>query len=264
MKSKVKDAVRDAGYEVLFLLGGFLAASVDPTSRNLDRVLQWVDESVSERARLRELEKRGLVESGVSDGRWVPRLTALGRAVFAGGRHPEVAWNRPWDGNWRLLTFDLPREESSSRMKLRRWLISNHVGRLQGSVWIAPDPIEGIGDVLDDDVIDPSMVLVFEGGLAGGQKAREISALAWDFGSINEAYRDYADVTERVLRQVQGKAPSRLRLRRILDEDRKRWWDAVRLDPLLPKPLLPKGYEGVGAWGARCKLLKKLGASLGG
>ena len=264
MKTKVKDVVRDAGYEALFLLGGFLAVSMQPTSRNLDRVLQWIDESASRRARLKDLEKRGFVESGRSGEKWVPRITALGRAVFAGGRHPEEAWKRAWDGNWRLLTFDLPREESASRMRLWRWLKTNHFGRLQGSVWIGPDPIESIGLVLDDKVIDPSMVLVFEGGLAGGEKPREISALAWDFGSINQAYRDYTDLASRVLRQVQRKAPSGSRLRRILNEDRQRWWDAVRLDPLLPSSLHPKGYEGVGAWGVRCKLLKKLGSSIEG
>lgn len=263
MKTDLTERVLDAGYESLFFLGGFLAFSLHPTPRNQNDIFRWLEESSTRRIHLRRLQKRGLIESGGGKEEWVPRLTELGHAVFAGGRHPEEAWNRSWDGKWRLLTFDLPRNEHRARMKFGRWLGAKKFGRLQGSVWISPDPVPDIAEVITSDRIDPKMVLVFEGGLAGTFRPQEVAVMAWDFDSINTAYRRYTDFTTRILQQVQRKPPSLSRLRDILRKDRKAWWDAVLRDPFLPKPLLPKRYEGSGAWKLRCQLLKKLGKNLG-
>ncbi len=190
-----KERIREAGYETLFILGGFLGLAIQPTFRNLDEICdEWfygshVKQKRLQQKRLHSLEKHGLIESDLQKRRWVPRLTDSGIAAFAGGRHPETAWKRPWDGMWRLLTFDLPRSEHPARMKLDRWLRSNHFGRIQGSVWIHPDPVPEIGDIIAKDRIRPRMMMVFEGNLAGDQGPREIAATAWDFDSVNAAYR---------------------------------------------------------------------------
>ena len=262
MKKPTTEQVLDVGYETLFLLGGFLAVSAQPTRRNQEQFFHWLGESQSRREHLRRLRKRGLIASGGDDEDWVPRLTKLGASAFAGGRDPEAAWNRTWDGTWRLLTFDLPRGESRARMKFRRWLCTNHFGRLQGSVWISPDPVPSIAEVITNDRLDPTMVMVFEGGLAGSPRPREVAALAWDFDSINSSYRRYASSATRVLQQLRRKAPSRARFREILRKDRIAWWSAVRMDPLLPKALLPEGYEGPATWRIRGRLLKQLGKTL--
>ncbi len=262
METTLTEHVKDAGYEILFLLGGVLALSLHPTVRNQERIFQWVADSQGQREHLRRLKKKGLITTSEQEEKWVPRLTELGRAAFAGGRHPEDAWSRSWDGKWRLLTFDLPRSENRDRLRFRRWLLANHFGRLQGSVWISPDPVPVLEEVITIDRLDPSMVMVFEGEPAGSAGPREVAAIAWDFESINAAYRHYASTTTRVLKQVRRKPPTRTRLREILSKDRSAWWAAVRLDPLLPKPLHPAGYEGTGAWEIRCQLHEKLGEAI--
>ncbi|NNC90495.1 MAG: hypothetical protein HKN82_18725 [Akkermansiaceae bacterium] len=258
MHSKATEQLRDAGYEALFLMGGYLALSVHPTLRNLDDILRWIDETKSRRQFLRRLEKRGLVESGTRNGQWVPLLTDLGRAAFAGGRDPKEAWNRGWDGRWRLLTFDLPRKEHPARMKLARWLGRHHFGRLQGSVWISPDPVQDIGEVLSGHRIDPTKVLVFEGAPAGIDDPRGVAASGWDFESIDAGYRDYRKFAERILQNLRKSRPSRSRIQGILRDERQLWREAVRQDPLLPKALHPRGYEGPGSWKVRGDMLKRL------
>lgn len=259
MKTAVSGLIRDAGYEALFRLGGFLALAVHPTQRNAEQIEQWIQESLGRKQQLRRLQAMGLVEGSDHREDWVPRLTEAGRASFAGGRHPEVAWSRPWDGKWRILSFDLPREASRTRMVLRRWMQSKHFGKLQGSLWISPDPVPSMADVIDDEHFDPSMVMVFEGQPAEMNHPREVAAATWDFDSINSSYLQYTDFATRQLRVLAGKAPTPSRLRQLLLEDRKRWWSAVRRDPLLPTALHPKSYQGTTAWKARCKLLGKLG-----
>jgi len=251
-----KSRLRDAGYETLFLMGAFVALAIRPTRGNFDWIFDGlINDSRTKKQQLKRLEDRGLVESELRNGRWVPRLTALGRAVFAGGRQPESAWARPWDGKWRILSFDLPRKERATRMKLRKWLWDNHFGQIQGSVWIHPDPMPAIDGIIDKDRIHPRMMMVFEGNLAGRQGPREVAAAAWDFHSINAAYRNYIDFAAGLRVRLRGKAAN---VREILRTDRQYWWEAMRKDPLLPKPLLPKGYQGAKAWKARCELLGKL------
>ena len=268
MKHSLPGQVRDAGYETLFLLGGFLALSVHPTRRNLERIFQWIDESQSRREHLRRLERRGLIEAPSSNadegqGEWVARLTDHGRAVFSGGRHPELAWDRPWDGQWRLLSFDLPRRENEVRMKLRRWLDANYFGRLQGSVFISPDPVPSLEEFVAADGVEAVNFMVFEGTLAGKQEPGEVAETAWDFATLNAAYRGYLGFANHSLESLKRKTPTMAQLKKILREDRKQWWAAVRCDPLLPKMIHPKGYQGIGAWRARCKLLSRLGKNIG-
>ena len=43
-----------------------------------------------------------------------------------------------WDGNWRLVLFDIPENKRASRDKLRRALSNLGMGILQASVWISP------------------------------------------------------------------------------------------------------------------------------
>jgi DNA-binding transcriptional regulator PaaX len=260
MKHILTEQVREAGYEALFLVGGFLGLSVEPAFRNLEEIFRWQDDVQSWRMHLKRLQEKGLIEGDLGKGRWVGRITAMGVAVFSGGRQPEEAWSRGWDGQWRLLSFDLPRRESATRMKLRRWLMARRFGRLQGSVWICPDPVSDLGGMLAGDRVGSDAVMVFEGNLAGKVAPREVAVMGWDFDVINAGYRRYVDGANRALQQVQKKAPSMERLRDILRVDRRHWLEVVGRDPLLPEVALPGGYEGGAAWEARGRLMGKLGA----
>src|SRR5687768_9753700 len=91
------------------------------------------------RRELERLEYRAWLErtpagKGLRAAERICRLTERGRLVVLGGRDPEAYWNRPWDGTWRLLVFDLPQEKASARKYLRSFLKQSQFGMLQKSV----------------------------------------------------------------------------------------------------------------------------------
>lgn len=251
--------LRDRGYEALLLLGGVLAASLRPTLREANDLDHAIGDILLRRREFRQLEENGLVEAGGDGAAGVVALTALGRAVFNGGRLPEEAWNRRWDGTWRLLLFDLPRDARAARAKFWRWLRANHLGRFQASAWITPDPIPELTRCAVEAGIDDSMLTVFSGQVDGkNRRPREIASEAWDFGAINRRYDGYVQFARDRLAAIKNGGTSPAHFRSISREDRKCWWDAVRFDPLLPAELLPRGYQGKVAWRARQRLHARL------
>lgn len=247
----------------MFVAGGYLARSVAPASRDLERMCCRGDKVQSWRTHLKRLKEKGLIEGELGTGRWEGRITGLGRTVFAGGRQPELAWDRQWDGRWRLLSFELPRGRSAVRMKLRRWLMARHYGRLQRSVWIGPDPVADLDRALKEAGMDAEALMVFEGNLVGSPPPAAVAALAWDFAAINAGYRRYVEVTHQALQQLRNKRePLMERVRAILRTDRKLWLEAVGRDPLLPRAMLPADYGGEEAWKVRGRLMGVLGGLL--
>ncbi len=176
--------------------------------------------------------------------------------MFEGGRRPDQAWAREWDGQWRLLTFDIPRKAAKARHRFWRWLRENHFGRLQGSVWVSPDPVSLIESVAKQAGFEPSNVLVFTGSATAGLGPRQIASKAWAFADINECHRRYREFAENMAGRIRGEPLSFIRLGEILEQDHHLWWCSMRLDPLLPKTLLPRPYEGLRAWKARKNSIK--------
>jgi len=254
----VTNFVRERGYEALFLLAGCVAVSLRPTLRTAVEVEDTVGEMLQRRKEVQRLRDHGLIEPGGRGGHKILRLTEVGARSFAGGRDPEKAWGREWDGQWRLIVFDLPRDAGGVRTKFWRWLRSCHFGQLQGSVWVGCDPVPELGRTVEEFGLEPSMVLVFTGQVDGKIRPREVVEEAWDFSAINRGYADYMDFAKRVVKRMGRSAPAPALLKSTLADDRRKWWKAVRRDPLLPQALLPKGYKGVAAWTKRQEMHAKL------
>jgi DNA-binding transcriptional regulator PaaX len=94
-----------------------------PTFRNLtDSYESWVYRNGLMR-QLRILRRRQFVEHDVrSPNDRLYRLSAQGRLHVLGGCDPEERWARPWDGQWRLVLFDVPTGQDTQRERLRRYL----------------------------------------------------------------------------------------------------------------------------------------------
>jgi phenylacetic acid degradation operon negative regulatory protein len=90
------------------------------------------------------------------------RLTAQGRLHVLGGRDPEAQWARPWDGQWRLVLFDVPTGQNAQRERLRRYLRDKGFGYLQNSVWISPDPLTAEREVLGGGKINVESLILLE------------------------------------------------------------------------------------------------------
>lgn len=190
------------------------------------------------------------------------RLTAQGRLHVLGGRDPEAHWARPWDGQWRLVIFDVPTGQDAQRERLRRYLRSRGFGCLQNSVWISPDPLAEERDILGGGKVNVESLILLEGRPCAGQSDAEIVMGAWDFERINRRYARHL----RLLAERPGgglwQEKAAKALLRWAAAEREAWLEAVTSDPLLPSRILPPDYLGQEAWRRRVEVLGEAGRQL--
>jgi phenylacetic acid degradation operon negative regulatory protein len=243
--------------EFLNLLLWSAEALVRPTFRNLTESYEsWAYRNGLMR-QVATLEKRRILERGNSSlNDRLYRLTAAGRLHVLGGRDPEERWGRDWDGQWRMVLFDVPAKQNAQRERLRRYLRAKSFGYLQNSVWITPDPLKEERQIVGGGRINVESLLLLEARPCAGESDTEIVAGAWDFEHINRRYAKYLKVLEEhpvaALRSERA-AKALLGWATI---ERETWLDAVTNDPLLPARLLPSSYLGERAWRGRVKVLR--------
>jgi DNA-binding transcriptional regulator PaaX len=184
------------------------------------------------------------------------RLTAQGRLHVLGGRDPETQWARPWDGQWRLVLFDVPTGQNAQRERLRHYLRDKGFGYLQNSVWISPDPLLQEREILGGGRINVESLVLLEARPCAGESDAELVAGAWDFERINRGYARHLKVlAERPGGALRNDAAAKTLLRWAAAE-REAWLDAVTNDPLLPGRILPSDYLGQQAWRRRVEVLR--------
>src|SRR6185503_18936296 len=188
--------------ELLYLLLWTCDMLVKPTFRNLtDSFETWAYRN-GLRRQLAKLERRKLLESleqpsgeaGVNQRTF--RLTQAGQLHALGGRDPEARWRRKWDGQWRMVMFDLPNTQVAVRNRLRCRLRRQGFGFLQNSVWISPDPMEAEKEILTGSRVTVESLILLEARPCAGESDQEIVAGAWDFPAINRGYELHRKVLE--------------------------------------------------------------------
>ncbi|MFN0075153.1 MAG: hypothetical protein ACKVY0_01635 [Prosthecobacter sp.] len=260
---KTKLVIKPKTEEFLNLLLWSADLLARPTFRNLTESYEsWAYRKGLLR-QVATLEERQIVErdTKVLDDR-VYRLTERGRLHALGGRDPEERWTRPWDGQWRMVLFDLPVAQNARRERLRRYLRDKGFGWLQNSVWITPDALDAEHEILAGGKINVESLILLEARPCAGESDTEIVVGAWDFERINSLYAVHLKVLEQrpagSLQSVQG----RKSLQRWASAERAAWLDAVKTDPLLPERILPSGYLGRKAWRRRVEVLRAAGRLL--
>lgn len=168
-------------------------------------------------------------------------------------------WARPWDGQWRMVLFDIPRSADARRQRLRRFLRERHYGCLQDSVWITPDALDRERELLEGATVQVDSLLLLEARPASGETDAEIVAGAWDFARINRLYARHGEVLDRLPRDPVRSPAAAQALKRWGRDEREVWMTVMRADPLLPTALLPPGYTGQAAWRRRVETLGRAG-----
>jgi phenylacetic acid degradation operon negative regulatory protein len=161
-----------------------------------------------------------------------------------GGIDPIARWNRAWDGQWRLLVFDLPTRPSQPRLRLWRWLRHHRFGFLQRSAWITPDTFEEAALPLAQLALKPGCVTIIQGRPKAPVVDVDRVRSSWDFDSINANYKAVVDLARRGLEFATAQEPPARGFRQWLANERAAWFGALSWDPLLPEVLLPAGYLG--------------------
>lgn len=243
--------------EFLYLLLWSCELLSRPTWRNLTESFEGWAYRKGLRRRLADLERRQFIErrSSHDGGPRVLRLTESGRVQALGGRDPEACWGRTWDGRWRLVLFDVPVSQGSSRTRLRRYLRIRGFGCLQKSVWVSPHPVGAEQAILRGSKADVQSLILLEARPCAGESDEEIVAGAWDFERINSLHARHLQLLATLPRVCSDSADAAKALRRWATQEREGWLSAVSEDPLLPESLLPAGYLGRKAWRKRIEVL---------
>ena len=234
-----------------------------PTFRNLtDSYESWAYRNGLLK-QVTRLEQQQLIErdASVPDDRMY-RLSVQGRLHVLGGRDPEERWARPWDGQWRLVLFDVPTAQNSQRERLRRYLRDKGFGYLQNSVWVTPDPLGEERQVLGGSKINVESLILLEARPCAGESDAEIVTGAWDFERINRRYASYLKILNDRPGGVLRNDAAAKTLMRWAATEREAWLDAVTNDPLLPARILPSSYLGQQAWRRRVEVLRDAGRQL--
>jgi phenylacetic acid degradation operon negative regulatory protein len=214
---------------------------------------------------IQRLEAQELLEQrkGGMDRRLV-RLTEQGRVPALGGRDPVAHWGYAWDGKWRMVMFDLPKEEERLRTRLRRALRENGFGLLQRSVWVTPRDLAPLQRVLPKD--DQVKTFIFiEGRPCGGERDAAIVDGAWDWSEITVLYQTYLNVLGSFPEPTAGGEKGAEYAEAILawaKREAEAWNEAVQTDPLLPQQLHPRGYLGTKAWNRKIRTLLRAGQAI--
>jgi len=191
---------------------------------------------------LRLEQRRFLERVGKTDKEPIYRITADG-IQRARVYDPQADWTRSWDGQWRVVVFDLPEVRRKDRQNLWRTLRARKLGLLQRSVWIWPHPLQPI---LEEVIQAEGIPECFCGFTARDLflcSHAEVVASAWDWEEIERAHETY--LRHPVLTgHGLADAHTLAQLAALARNERRAYAYAFALDPLLPRALWPKGYRG--------------------
>lgn len=145
---------------------------------------------------------------------------------------------KPWDGKWRVVIFDIPEIERSSRIALRSELISLGFGKLQRSVYISPlDILADLKEYLKNRKLFGKAV-VFEAREIFTQDQRVVANYVWRTDKINQRYLRLIDLI------YSRPECSEKEWKKKVKEIKKEFFAILRDDPILPKELLSSDWAG--------------------
>jgi len=156
---------------------------------------------------------------------------------------PVSQWNKPWDGKWRLLAYDLPEQRRAERSALSHALRQRKIGLLQWSLWVWPHDLEPILSELLPREVGPRSLCGFVCDRLYLCEKEAVVAAAWDFHGVDQAHQRHLDAAPRLI--VSLKSAKDLRQVSALARlEREAYSKAFADDPLLPRALWPAGYRG--------------------
>ena len=202
------------------------------------------------RSALSRMTQKGWLRSRRIGRRSYYSLTPKGyKLLESGARRIFLGRQGPWDGQWRILTYRIPDEETHLRTRLRRELGWIGFGRLDASLYIAPyDYKEELEDLFERLPVR-QYVDIFVGKYVGPGNDLDLVARAWDLSAINEKYRAFLEkyrplyeADKAAFARGEGPDPQTCFVRRFMLIHEYR--EFPFLDPDLPPELLPPDWLG--------------------
>jgi phenylacetic acid degradation operon negative regulatory protein len=157
---------------------------------------------------------------------------------------PSGAWDKPWDGAWRMLMFDVPEVRRRDRRRLRKALRDRKFGLLQRSIWIWPHDLKPIlQEVIEAEGVPECFCGCSTQELFLCSHA-DIVTKAWDFREIERRHRAY-ERHPSLSGVVLKKTTTGSSLVALARSEYHAYQHAFSIDPLLPRVLWPRSYRGL-------------------
>lgn len=229
---------------IVTLLGDYRRDRVDPIpSRALMDVLaEFGVESPAARSALSRVTRRGLLVRSRAGRRTFYHLTPRARRELAEGAERIFSFGTTdpvWDGRWSVVAFSVAERDRHLREQLRNRLRWFGFAPLYDGVWVSPhDRLETAAALLEDLGIKDAALLRAE-AVRGLDRGIERS---WDLDAVRRAYDAFlARFTPARQRLEHGgmSVTDALVVRTNVMND---WRAFPRLDPDLPRPLLPADW----------------------
>lgn len=162
-----------------------------------------------------------LIEKVIVDGQAKIRISSTGKNKLTRD-FPFLSFqNKKWDGKWRIVTFDIPVKKSVIRDRLRNKLKELGFGMLQQSIWISPHNFEDdIREFLVENNLGKNAYVFVSSKILVGDTNNIVSKL-WNIDKINDLYKESIDKKSKDI-----------------------YYQALSIDPFLPRELLPKKWYG--------------------
>ena len=139
---------------------------------------------------------------------------------------------RKWDGNWYLVSYDIPENKRRYRDILRENLKRLGLGEMHASLWISPfNFLEDIEKIVKNYNLSTFVILAVSDKV-GKEESRIFADKIWKLKDINKAYQS-------IIKKAQKTNPRNLIFRYL---------SILRSDPQLPVDLLPEDWEGDAAY----------------
>ncbi|MCK4781778.1 hypothetical protein KAS79_02520 [Candidatus Parcubacteria bacterium] len=158
-------------------------------------------------------------------------LTKEGRKRLQGFL-PEYFEKRKWDGNWYLVSYDIPEEKKRFREILRENLKRLGFGKLHASLWISPfNFLEEAEEIVEEYNLSIYVILAVSDKV-GREESRILANKIWNLKEINNHYQE-------LIKKAQKKKPEKM----IFE-----YMSILSRDPQLPVELLPEDWQGEEAY----------------
>lgn len=202
------------------------------------------------RLALSRMSKRGWIRGHKKGRKSYYSLSKEGNKEMLAGKHWALDKEaRPWDGQWRLLSYDIPEHVRHLRDILRQELHCLGYGSLGGSLWISPyDHRKTLMKFFNKTKVRP-YVEIFKAQYSGPQTNQILAQKAWNIHKLENRYqkfvRDYSMLLLACKKTIieGGKINQEecfaLRFRVTAE-----FINIALDDPLLPQELLPTDWVG--------------------
>jgi phenylacetic acid degradation operon negative regulatory protein len=159
--------------------------------------------------------------------------------------HPEIYWDRTWDGIWYVIMYDVPEKERALRNSFRHICRNWKMGLLQKSVWLTPHDIRAPFRDLQEVSLLPQYSFLMAMRTVLGLSSRELVLTAWNMIALEDYQHRYLKEVASASRYLLAmEDASREELSNLLMQEMLHYSTIMCHDPLLPRTLWLEGYPG--------------------